>query len=137
MTRIQALLAAALSLAAFGVGFTELLHSVSHQTTVISALVAMGGLMGVITLVTQHGAEVEQAKYDCDFIGAASIMLDILSRTPDAAIRQETIERLKVIANRAVWCPLQKRNADEANDLLAEAGEGEASLDALLRASAA
>jgi len=137
MSRIQALLAIALSLSAVGIGFTELLYSVSHQTTVLSALLAAGGLVGVITLVTLHGSEVEQAKDDCDFIGAASIMLDILSRHPDAAIRQKTVERLKVIANRTVWCPLQERNAEEARDLLGEAGEGKVSLDAYLRGRAA
>lgn len=118
MFRIQALLITIFSLAAVGVGFTELLHSVSHQTTIISALVAAGGLIGVVTLVTLHGSEVEQAKFDCDFIGAAGIALEILERTPHPTARQDTVDRLNAIVSRTVWCPLQKRNAAEARALL-------------------
>ena len=130
MSRIQALLIAVFSVAAVSVGFTELLHSVSHQATIISTLVAAGGLIGILTIVVQHGAEIEQAKFDCDFIGAAGMMLE---QSPSCGHWQEIIDRLNVIADRTIWCPLQKKNAAEARGLLNEAGEGEDELSMLLR----
>ena len=134
MSRIHALLITIFSLAAVGVGFTDLLPSVSHQATIISALVAAGGLIGVVTIATLHGSEVEQAKFDCDFIGAAGMMLE---QSPSYGHWQEIIDRLNVIANHTVWCPLQKKNAAEARALLNEAGEGDDELSMLLRGVAA
>jgi len=134
MTRTIGILTAAVCVASFGIGFTELLHSVSHQTTIISTLVAAAGLMGIVILTVLHGSEVEQAKFDCDFIGAAGIMLEM---SPNYGVWQDTIDRLNVIASRTIWTPLQKQNAADAQALLNEAGEGDDPLSLRLRGIAA
>ena len=134
MSRIQALLIAIFSAATLGVGLSEVFEPQSQQAAVIAMLVAAGGMSALALLVILYGFEVEQSKSERDFIGVAGT---ILEESSSYGIWQNAIDRLNVIANRTVWCPLQKRNAQDARDLLDEAGEGEGSLSALLRANPA
>lgn len=134
MSRIQALLIALFSVAALYVGFSEITDPQSQQAVVISAFVAAAGITGLLALVVLHGSEAEQAKFDCHFIGVAGM---ILETSPNYGVWQDAIDRLNVIAARTIWTPLQKKNAAEARVLLNEAGEGDDSLSALLRGSAA